>query len=90
MKCIICHTNKGEVRDRNTPTDKRKKICGNCHSKRLQNDFKIILNPPKKLEEIKRVLERAEAWCKDQNNGLTDGEICISALKDIKRIIKKD
>ena len=40
------------------------------------------------LDRIKRVIEMAEDWCTDQANGLTDGEICISALKDIRRILK--
>jgi len=46
------------------------------------------MNDKEKIKYIKTVIERTEKWCKDQTNNLTDGEICISALKDIKRIIK--
>jgi hypothetical protein len=39
------------------------------------------------IEKIKMVLKMTDEWIKDQSNGLTDGEICIAALKDIKRIL---
>ena len=42
------------------------------------------------IDKIEQVVEMAEDWCKDQSNGLTDGEICISALKDIRHILKEN
>lgn len=38
-----------------------------------------------KLDKIRNTIKLAEDWCKDQSNELTDGSICISAMKDIRR-----
>lgn len=43
-----------------------------------------------KLERIRLVFKMVEDLCLDQSNGLTDGEICISAMKDIRRILNED
>jgi len=42
----------------------------------------------KKISSIESVVKFAERWSNDQENGLTDGEICISAMKDIRRHLK--
>lgn len=43
-----------------------------------------------KIESIKYIIKLAEEWCKDQSNGMTDGTICISAMKDIRRIVNRE
>lgn len=42
-----------------------------------------------KLKRIRKVVKMAEEWSKDQNNNLTESSICISALKDIRRILNQ-
>lgn len=42
-----------------------------------------------KFKKIKSLIEFTEKWCKYQSNGMTDGQICISAMKDLRRIIKE-
>jgi hypothetical protein len=43
-----------------------------------------------KLNNIQKVIVMAEKWSEDQSNGLTDSQVCISALKDIRRILKEN
>lgn len=44
MKCIICHEKEATVIDRNDyPFAKKKKLCADCHTERLQNDMIDIL-----------------------------------------------
>lgn len=43
-----------------------------------------------KLDQIQSVVDLAERWCDDQENDMTDGSICISAMKDIRRILKEN
>ncbi len=43
MKCKLCWKNEATVRDRNTPTERRKTICKECHEKRLNHDMAFIL-----------------------------------------------
>ena len=43
MKCIICGEKEATVPDRNEYPSKRKKLCIDCHSNRLKNDFVDIL-----------------------------------------------
>jgi len=42
-----------------------------------------------KISSINSVVKFAERWSNEQGNGLTDGEICISAMKDIRRHLKE-
>ena len=37
------------------------------------------------IDKIEDVLSLAEYFCENQQNGITDGEICIAALKDIRK-----
>ena len=46
------------------------------------------LSPTAKLNKVKTAIDLAEEWCDDQSNGMTDGQISIAALKDIRRLIK--
>lgn len=41
-----------------------------------------------KLAKVKSAIELTEELCEDQSNGMTDGSICISAMKDIRRHVK--
>lgn len=43
-----------------------------------------------KLNNIQKVINMSEKWSEDQSNGLTEGQVCISALKDIRRIFKEN
>lgn len=40
-------------------------------------------------KKLKGIVELAGEWCADQENGMTDGEVCISALKDIRRLLNE-
>jgi len=51
--------------------------------------FQLALDRQTRLESIMKVIEQAERWCLDQKNGLTDPQICMAALKDIRRIVRK-
>lgn len=42
--CIVCHKNKAEIPDRNVQGRPIKRICKECHRKRIEDDMKIILN----------------------------------------------
>jgi len=48
-------------------------------TKRQLNEFFIF---------VKSAIVFATELCNDQSNGMTDGQICIAALKDIGRKIK--
>lgn len=48
-KCNLCGADGASIQDRNYPSG-RKKICKDCHEKRLLNDFKLI----KDLHEINK------------------------------------
>ncbi len=41
------------------------------------------------IEKVKSAISLAEEWCVDQSNSMTDGSICISCCKDIRRHIKE-
>jgi len=41
-----------------------------------------------RLQKMESAVSLAEDWANDQRNWLTDGEICISALKDIRRLLR--
>lgn len=43
----------------------------------------------KTLNSVVTIVDIAESWSEDQINGMTDGSICISAMKDIRRITKE-
>ena len=51
--------------------------------------FKVALDMQNRLESIMKVIETAERWCEDQSNDLTHQQICMAALKDIRRIVRK-
>ena len=40
------------------------------------------------LKKIKGVIDTAERWCDEQL--MSEGQICMAALKDIRRIIKEE
>lgn len=40
-----------------------------------------------KLARIAKIIAMASDWCQDQENGITEGSICISAMKDIRRLL---
>ena len=40
------------------------------------------------MDKIKFTVKLADKWCYDQSNGLGNGIICMSAMKDIRRFIK--
>lgn len=42
-----------------------------------------------KINKIEGAVKRANDWASDQENGLTDSQICISAMKDVRRIINE-
>lgn len=42
------------------------------------------------LYRLSAVIELAESWSEDQTNGLTDSEVCLSAIKDIRRIVNTE
>jgi hypothetical protein len=44
----------------------------------------------KKIEKVNSVVNLANDWCEDQENEITDGSICISAMKDIRRTLRKE
>ncbi len=37
--------------------------------------------------KIQSIVKLAEEWSEDQENGLTPHEICLSAMKDIRRLV---
>lgn len=43
----------------------------------------------RKMKMIKSAICLAEKWCKDQSIGIPESQICMAALKDIRRIIKE-
>lgn len=49
-----------------------------------------MISLERKLFKIETILKLAESWSKDQENGLTDSSICVSAMKDIKRVIEDE
>ena len=63
-----------------------KELREKCISKQMC--VKLVDENRIPLNKIKQIVHMAEDWCEDQENGITDGEVCISAMKDIRRIIK--
>lgn len=66
------------------------------HSNRVyfdtQNGYELVELKPEaqsKLDRIELLVSIAEDWCKGQEIDLTDGQVCISAMKDIRRILKE-
>ncbi len=57
-------------------------------SKRSET-FEAALDAQNRLERVIEVVEKAERWCEDQSNDLTHQQICMAALKDIRRIVRK-
>ena len=56
MKCIVCGEREATVFDRNEGCfAKKKKVCLECHSNRLKNDFLDILIIEKKRRERKEI-----------------------------------
>jgi hypothetical protein len=41
-----------------------------------------------KIEKVKSIVKLTTDWCEDQENKMTDGSICISAMKDVRRTLK--
>ena len=41
----------------------------------------------RKLEVIRATVRLAEAWSEDQEIGLTPHEVCLAAMKDVRRIV---
>jgi len=63
MKCIVCGEREATVFDRNEGCfAKKKKVCLECHSNRLKNDFLDIWNNQTAigLSAIKNKKERKE------------------------------
>ena len=52
------------------------------------DDDTTQFNAAEKINNIKAAIILAEDWCEDQANGITQGEVCIAALKDIRRFVK--
>jgi len=42
-KCVVCRERKAVLRDRENPTSPRKKVCRECHAKRLAGDLLRIV-----------------------------------------------
>jgi len=51
--------------------------------------FQLALDMQNRLESIMKVVETTEKWCADQSNGLTESEVCMAAMKDIRRIVRR-
>lgn len=49
--------------------------------------FRLALDMENRLNRIQKVIERAEIWCDKQL--LPETEVCMAALKDIRRIMRK-
>lgn len=45
--CIVCRERPAEVPDRNRPGRPIKRVCKECHAKRLQDDLRRIIQPVK-------------------------------------------
>ena len=43
-----------------------------------------------KLDKIKAIIEMAEEWAADQENGMTEPQVCMAALKDIRQVLIGD
>lgn len=43
----------------------------------------------RKIKFCENTVKIATKWSQDQSNGLTDGEICVSAMNGIRRILKE-
>ena len=43
MKCIICRENVATIPDRNKLPSKKKRLCKECHGKRLQHDMGVVV-----------------------------------------------
>lgn len=43
MKCILCHEREATVPDRDRPGRPIKRVCRECHVKRLQDDLRRVL-----------------------------------------------
>ena len=41
-----------------------------------------------KLKEVESVIKLTTRLVDDQSNGMTDGSICVSAMKDIRRHLR--
>ncbi len=55
LKCIICHKKLATVPDRNNFPSRRKKLCSDCHSKRLANDIvNVIAIKKRKGNEVEK------------------------------------
>jgi hypothetical protein len=52
-KCIKCGEAEATVPDRDSGSN-RKRLCGNCHAKRLRGDLAYILALKKKEDHIRR------------------------------------
>jgi hypothetical protein len=42
-KCVACREREAVLRDRENPTSHRKKVCRECHAKRLAGDLLRIV-----------------------------------------------
>jgi hypothetical protein len=42
-----------------------------------------------KINSLKSLVNLTENWCEDQENNMTDGSICISAMKDVRRTLSQ-
>ena len=40
------------------------------------------------LDKIREIVKLTEDWCEDQEIGITPAHVCLSAMKDIRRILK--
>jgi len=47
--CRLCHVNPATVPDRDYPGRPIKRICNQCHTKRLVDDFKRLMEARKRL-----------------------------------------
>jgi|TARA_R110000851_G_scaffold41409_1_gene103946 hypothetical protein len=41
------------------------------------------------FEHLKGTVALVEAWSDDQENGMYTGDICIAAMKDVRRLVNK-
>ena len=61
-----------------------------CISNALDKRDNIIRDKNNIISKIQSVVDMTEEWVKDQSNGITDMSLCISAMRDIRRILKGD
>lgn len=69
-------------------TDFMKKPYCDTRCKQLFDSCKKYNDMTQRMEKIKAAIHLTEDWCKDQSTEIPESQICMAALKDIRRIIK--